>query len=205
MTMKKDIFYQSVTENNEPKMSVDEIFANADSIMENMQQETYVKANKKKRKIGFVKKTIISLIIVAVILVVLLIVIGVKSLSAAIPSMKEAIFEQFSTTRESLLKINDDNLTVDEYYQKQVFLLISPEDAENTINNLSVWELFSSMMSGTGTIDIDLIPEDKKEEYEQIIKEYEKAKAEELEQTEVTERAVETQNNDTESEIISTE
>jgi hypothetical protein len=121
-----------------------------------------------------------------------------------IQEAKDIISIQFENSREELMSMDDSELTVDEYYQKQLLLLLTPETIQEGIDNVPVTEIIAAVLKGKN-IDLDLVPEDKKEEYERIMEEYEKAKAEELEQKETTESATKTQNDDTESEIIPTE
>lgn len=175
--MKKDIVYQneSVEKDEGPKMSVDEIFANADAQMVSMDNASSV-FKKTKKKMGIIKKTIITTLILAVICIIVFVVFLIKSVDSVLPNAKEMVLSQITETRNELLEMDDSELSVDEYYQKQIFLLLDMDLVEEKVNSLTSLQTLTGMISGNGFASLDLIPEEKEDEYQKLLKEYEEAK-----------------------------
>ena len=176
--IKKDIVY--LDKNIDPKkeasdQEIDNIFSNADMEMENLEKKYLVK--KKDRNI--LKSLKRTLIIVGIAIVVGFIILGISlvyAVKSQLPKIKSSIVEQVAEARNELIKKEDEELTLEEYYQKQVFLLITPEDMASVLDEFTSKDMLKTLFTSEGTIDIDLIPEDKRDEYNKLMEEYEKAK-----------------------------
>ena len=172
-----DIRYQTDEREKVSTNSVDDIFANADSMMEEQKRLSSMNLkNKKKNKKHRFLRFLISSLIIFLMLVGILVALCIHSVRTMYPQIKANVLEQISLVREELMSFDDSELTVDQYYQKQLLLLFTGEDFEAAIEEFEdIDGLLELLMSG-GTLDLSIVSEEKVDEYKKLIEEYEKAK-----------------------------
>lgn len=174
--IKKDIVYANESKENKEltNKEIDDIFANADAQMDNMEKASiYTPKKKKKHSLkSMLIKTGIAIIVSFIVLIGFIVYVFSKQL----PVIKQGVLEQTMKIREDFLKSDDSKLTIDEYYQKQALLLITPEELSRELEEVDSISMLWQAINNDGNINLDLIPEDKKDEYERLQKEYEEAK-----------------------------
>ena len=165
--IKKDVSYQELNyQLNKDRVAststIDDIFANADSMMAEQKHLSSMnfKDKKKSKKHRFLKFLISSLIIFLM-LVGILVALCIHSVRTMYPQIKANVLEQISLVREELMSFDDSELTVDQYYQKQLLLLFTGEDFESAIEEFEdIDGLLELLMSG-GKLDLSLVSEEK--------------------------------------------
>lgn len=159
---------------------VDLIFQEADTEMRE-QNTKYIKQKTKKtrkHRFRFLTRFILPVLLILAGIVGYIIYSGVQFVNNVVPELRVQIADSLIDSRRELEQIPDDKLNVDEYYSKRVLLLLSEEEIRAAVNALSSTDiLFNSQNGGLG-ID-DIIPPEKRAEYQAIKAEYEKAKADE--------------------------
>lgn len=170
--IKKDIAYE-LKEIGED--DINEIFKNADNEMVQMENAMFVKEKKKKRMNPF-KATLISTLILLIIAVIIIGIIFIKEVGDSYSTVKDSIKETLTEQVDNILEKDEDSLTTDEYYQKQILMLIPKGKIEKTIDALDNKDLLTMDSDKILQLFAELIPEDKYDECEQIFKEWENAK-----------------------------
>jgi hypothetical protein len=162
---------------------IDDIFLSADKAMEEKQNEAVMQFRKKHRKHPILRSLIILLIIVGMV-VGIIISVGVYSTKTIFPEIKQSFISEWALQQEELLKMDDSTLTIEEYYQKQIFLLITPEELEYIIDSVVDIKNLENLLDKD--MDQSLIPPEKIEEYHRLLAEYEQAMADQEAGKEVT-------------------
>lgn len=167
---------------SQTESSVDAIFREADEKMQaSWEKGMRVKQKRKRKRLTFLQKLVLSLITTAILLVAGLIVGGycLKGyINQQYALIKEQVIAGFSEARETAINIKDDELTPEGIFQKELLLLLTEDELENIINNLEIKSIqdFDKWMK-PGELEESLIPEGKKEQYWQIVEKYEQAMA----------------------------
>ena len=168
--------------------SVDDVFAAADIEMENKSAELLKIKNKKEKKRRPFVRLLLSSTIIFLGLLIVFVVIVMREMKIIFPEMKASLVQQFAYMQENVYELDDKLLSESEYYQKQILLLMTPEEVEESIDNIIDMSKFADLLNADGQADISIIPEDKVEEYKELIRLYEEA----VEKEERTERTEET-------------
>ena len=165
---------------------IDAIFELADQKM--LQDQQSVKSNglKEKTKKAFLKTFIVFSLITSVIFIGL-VILAYREATVFLPQLKSNFLSQYTDIQNELINIDDSSLTVDELYQKKFLLLLSPEDLEEILSLKGNFKEIIADIQDDGEISTSIIPEEKLEEYEQLVKEYEDVLAELYEQENIEE------------------
>ena len=151
---------------------VDSIFEEADKLMFEKQQSLVgVVKDKKKRKHGFLKM-LLGILLIAIVTIVTISYLFIQEAKEKYPSMKENFLSQINIAYNELLSIDDDELTDEQRYQKQLLMLMTPEEIEIAINDLEDVEVLLNIIFGNIDLTMEILPEGKREEYEQLVQEY---------------------------------
>jgi hypothetical protein len=178
--IKKDIVYSSPTtyknlkdEKQNEERSIDDIFMAADKAMAAQNNDIVFKSKKKKKHplLRVVLVTLFGLIVFVVGLCFFIL----HSIKSTYPSVKANFLTQIECARDQLIAIDDTDLTIDQYYQKKILLLFSPEDFENAINNMEDLHNISKIFKVNEDCDLTLVPKDKVDEYQKLMEEYKQA------------------------------
>lgn len=156
-------------------MSIDDIFAAADQEMANQINASKKHFRVKKKRQHPIRNAIITVLLGIVVFVVGIAILGAQIAKREYPQMKENFLIQVGTIQEQLRSTDDEELTVDEYYQKQLLLLLTKEDLENAINSLEDMADISQILALSESANLTLIPEEKIDEYNRIQAEYQAA------------------------------
>lgn len=173
---------ETETIESQTESSVDTIFREADEKMQaSWEKGMRVKQKRKRKRLTFLQKLVLSLIVTAILLVAGLIAGGhyLKGyINQQYALIKEQVIAGFSEARETAMNIKDDELTPEGIFQKELLLLLTEDELENIINNLEIKSIqdFDKWMK-PGELEESLIPEEKKEQYWQIVEKYEQAMA----------------------------
>ena len=165
---------------SQTESSVDAIFREADEKMQaSWEKGMRIKQKRKRKRLTFLQKLVLSLIATAILLVAGLIAGGyyLKGyINQQYALIKEQVIAGFSEARETAMNIKDDELTPEGIFQKELLLLLTEDELENIINNLEIKSIqdFDKWMK-PGELEESLIPEEKKEQYWQIVEKYEQA------------------------------
>lgn len=162
------------------KSTVDSIFASADASMAKQWASYKRPKQRKKRRPSIFLTVVIPSIIIFFSIIAFIIYGSIISLQESLPAAKTSIIEGVLQARQNLLEIDDELLTVDEYYQKRMLLLLSEDELIYLIENVVSMESIE-YIAQNGTINTDLIPENKVDEFKALLKEYEEAKKAESE------------------------
>jgi hypothetical protein len=160
---------------SQPINEIDAIFSQADNEMMQKKKSLEVNTQKKKHRKHPILRTVFSFIAIALIVACFLGWLTVKQIKEAYPQIKADLLTKVEEKQEELRAIDDNTLTKKDYYQKQILLLFTVEDLENTINDIEDIRNFSKLFHSDGKIDISLVPEDKVDEYYRLMDEYKKA------------------------------
>ena len=185
--IKKDIAYETQPSGRDPESidrEVDDIFAAADLEMNNQNKASVIQFKEKKKSKHPILRFFLPYIVVVVVVIVALIYVAISSFNSMYVGIQQGLLSQVADIREQLLELDDDSLTIDQYYQKQIMLLLSEEDLKNAFDDIGSVEVLSQLLKSDGTIDINFIPEDKIEKYNQLIEEYQQALEDAAEATE---------------------
>ena len=165
-------------ESNKSNNEIDAIFESADTKMSEQNKPFVTKT--KKRKPMRLLRIIITFFVVLILIIFATYKIFSYYMETAFPEIKESFLSSVEIQLEGLKEIDDSTLTVEQYYQKELLLLITVEDLENVINEFSDITKFKNILEDNkGELDsFDLIPEDKVDRYNEIIEEYERASEE---------------------------
>lgn len=192
--IKKDIVYplNQKQSNDRPEIKseslcgVDGIFAQADLTIAEQNKTRNIQPTQKKKKKHRLLKTILSIILVFVITCGITVYCVVKGIEKTYPAMRETFLSQIYEMYDELENVDDSTLTTKQYYQKQILMLLSPEDIENAIISFEDFETLLQIAAGEGDMEVDLLPDEKKEEYYRILEEYQQAMRREEEENATT-------------------
>ena len=207
-----------VEENPAPQTldeDVDAIFSQADASIEAKKDKSLYKKPKqkdkkaKKKKKSF-KRGLAEFFAISAVVTLLFggifafaIVEARKMVQEQFPEIKASFLAGIENVQKEVLSWEDSKLSVDEYYQKQLLLLFTVDEIDGMIDDVTDLQNFSAILTQDGFKFFD-IPEEKVDEYNRLMEEYEKAKAEEaLKQTEAEQQ--ETEPDSVESESVSEE
>lgn len=157
--------------------SVDSIFANADRLIDEHKQKMKTYTKKKTHKRHPILKTILQIIFWIAVVVGAIIWLMIESFKTAYPQIKDSILNEIDEIQAELSQVDDSELSIDEYYQKQMLLLITSDDVDAMLSDFEDIEQIIAIIQNNGEINVELLPEDKREKYQQLVEEYEKAKA----------------------------
>ena len=207
-----------VEENPAPQTlheDVDAIFSQADASIEAKKDKSLYKKPKqkdkkaKKKKKSF-KRGLAEFFAISAVVTLLFggifafaIVEARKMVQEQLPEIKASFLAGIENVQKEVLSWEDSKLSVDEYYQKQLLLLFTVDEIDGMIDDVTDLQNFSAILTQDGFKFFE-IPEEKVDEYNRLMEEYEKAKAEEaLKQTEAEQQ--ETEPDSVESESVSEE
>ena len=226
--IKKDIVYreddtQSTKIDSEPipkseseessetavKTNVDKIFDAADSSMEATRgkklQHRQTETKRKKKKKPF-RKFLLEFFIVGSILTILFcgllafsIIEFQDRVNAQFPEMKSSFLANVEKIQKELLEWDDEDLSVDDYYQKKLLLLFTIEEIDEMIGEPQDIQNFATKIFTEDGFKFFDIPEDKLEAYNQLVEEYQEAKRNEKLETEASTESSTMPNDDTTS------
>ena len=170
------------------KATIDDIFAQADLDIQN-QQEQLEHGNFKRR--NFVKKTkrrLTGLFVTSLILIfIILVIAGAVTVKVGIEQMRLAAYNTLIDARNSVLAIDEEDMTVDEYYAKEFMNIITEEDIRIMVENAtSLGEIYNLMQGENLSANKYLSPE-KIAAVESLFEEYSKVKEESLSQLDPSE------------------
>lgn len=173
------------TEDNTPPVDVDDIFAQADKEMQQQWERRENYYRKSRNLVKKTKKTITTSIIISIILIVVILVaaviIGIKT---SIDSVKLTAYQQLVSTRQAIMEIPNEELTLDTYYLKRVMCVIDDNDLKNMVNNLISFTEIANMFDEEYLLQDDLLSPEKQQKVKDIFDEYAQKKTEELEKYE---------------------
>ena len=173
--LKTDEFAGQSDADFDMQKTVDDIFEAADTqIAKKTQKLLRVKpqTSKWKNKIGY------SIFGFFIFCIAILSIMGYKTykhLEARWPGIKEAIIYRYEDIQNDLYQIDDNDLTVETYYYKQYFLVLSSEDLINIANSGLTIEQLKQMKDITDngmTVEVglfDLLPEGKATKFIKIM------------------------------------
>jgi hypothetical protein len=152
--------------------SVDSIFREADLVMDKQSGGRRLRACSEKRRCNPFSGGLTSFLIILAGVIFVLCSLGNYFINEMYPSMVDSVVTQFHDAREHLVSIDDEDLTLEEYYQKQILLLVTDEDVVNAFDDALTLETFVAILIGGEDVVLDLVPADKIDEYNEIIEEY---------------------------------
>ena len=189
------------------KTSVDKIFEAADSSMQAKRGKKFQKADvlsKKSRKKRPFRKLLLEFFIVGGILLVLFCGLLAYSIiefqdrvNEQFPEIKSSFLANIEKIQEELLEWDDENLSVDDYYQKKLLLLFTIEEIDDMIGEPQDIQNFATKIFTEEGFKFFDIPEDKVDEYNKLVEEYQEAKRNEKLNTETNPESTTTQTEDT--------
>ena len=185
--IKKDVVFEFksdvVYNDNENKSSeslseIDAIFESADAKM-SAQNSPFV-AKPKRRKRRRLLKFALGFFVILVLIIFAACKIFSYYMETAFPEIKDSVLESVELQIEALNEIDNNTLTVEQYYQKQLLLLFTADDLEKALNGISDLNGLEELLEfSDGVIDAEnIISDDKIDEYNKILEEYEKASEE---------------------------
>lgn len=184
--IKKDIVFtlpstEEIKECTKPEQSstnsIDEIFENADNQMEVRYAQLKKTKKKHKRRHGIFLRIVLPLILILISIVGILTYVSIQQLQESVPVIRESLIQSVLSARKQLESTDDAQLSVDEYYQKRLLLVLSEEEITSILSNVDIDD--AQNMIQEGRLSEELIPKEKLEEYKALLKEYEKAKVNE--------------------------
>jgi hypothetical protein len=176
--------FQPTPANSEP--SVDDIFAAADKKIDQQNRSMLATTKTKNKRRHAILRFVLSSVIILIIIIGAIVGIVSYKLKQAYPSMKSNLLSQIESIQTELRETDDSTLTVDQYYQKRLLLLFSVDEIDAAINNLWDMNNFINVLENPDVDDDSFIPQNKLQEYEQLVEEYHKAKQAEAESQVVT-------------------
>lgn len=151
---------------------IDDIFESADIAMQ--KKTSKIKINKKKKKRPFLFGILKFLLITAVV-IGLLVFIGIKYTQMMYPEIKQAFITEYIYIQEELRELDDATLSEEEYYQKQILLLVTPEELDSAIDSVFDINQLKNIFNEGGTFDTSLIPQEKIDRYYELVDAYNNA------------------------------
>lgn len=156
--------------------SIDIIFQQADEQMRRRLESMQV-VEKQRRKHRFLRPVVI-LFLMIIVLGVTICAITIQSIKTSYPQIKQNFITEYSNFQVQCEKLSNDELTVQQYYEKQLFLLLPRDQLDRRINSMedltNVQNFLSSRNPGVMNF---LTPEEiarfetMQREYDQYIKE----------------------------------
>ena len=176
--IKKDIAYGPINVNRDEETishAVDEIFAAADLEIDRQNKASAIEFKEKKKHKHPILRLVLPLILIAVVLLGVFVYMAVGVFNTMYSEMRSNLLSQFQVMQDELLALDDSTLTVDQYYQKQIMLLFSTEDLEKAMDSIGSIAALKQLIESGGSIDVNVLPKDKIDEYNRLIAEYERA------------------------------
>ena len=170
------------------KATIDDIFAQADLDIQN-QQEQLEHGNFKRRNFAKkAKRRLTGLLVTSLILIfIILVIAGAVTVKVGIEQMRLAAYNALIDARNSVLAIDEEDMTVDEYYAKEFMNIITEEDIRIMVENAtSLGEIYNLMQGENLSANKYLSPE-KIAAVESLFEEYSKVKEESLSQLDTSE------------------
>jgi hypothetical protein len=160
----------------ETQRAVDDIFKEADQTMATTKAKK-IKSGPRlgKNKTNPLIKSLKEIFIVMIVFVVASCGFGVYALFKVVPDTKAQLVGQIQAARNELLLMDESDLTIDEYYQRKILLLITDDDVAAAVDETISLETIFKIASGKMELGIDIVPEEKRAEYEKIMEEYQQA------------------------------
>jgi hypothetical protein len=126
------------TSNGVSNDSVDVIFREADFIMDRQSGGKRLRLLSERRRWNPFSRMFTSFLIILAGVVLVLCSLGNYFINEMYPQMINNVVTQFHDARNHLVSINDEDLTLEEYYQKQVLLLVTDEDVVNAFDDVTL-------------------------------------------------------------------
>ena len=161
----------------EEDSSVNEIFSDADKIIEGQNNATIVSQQKVRKKKNLVKGLVIALIISLILAVVAIAGMIIYAINSYKNSFSEMIVQNYVSVQSEVLS----NETLDETeagkLTKKLASLLTEDDVRYVVEHATNVEDVQKILNLEGNSDLlDLLPENKKEAYKELLKEYESKK-----------------------------
>ena len=148
---------------------IDDIFEQADKEMH--EQREAVQYKEKKRKHRFLKIFISSVAILAAIVFVIA-YLGFNEIKKMYPEMRASFIEEYEFVQGEIFQKNDNDLTVKEYYTKQIILLIPKGELENRITEVDDLVEVKSIFTIKGENGSSILTDSEREQYNKLQKEF---------------------------------
>lgn len=184
--IKKDVVFEFKSDvvccdnKNKPTelTEIDAIFESADEKM--LAQSTPFAAKSKRKRKRRILKFALGFFVILALIIFAVSKIFSYYMEIVFPEIKDSILENVELQMEALNEIDDNTLTVEQYYQKQLLLLLTADDLEKALNNISEIDGLKGLLEFIdGEIGAEnIISDDKIDEYNKILSEYEKASEE---------------------------
>ena len=173
---------EPVVHNNHSASSVDDIFAAADAKMQS--QTIGPRLPQTQRRENSLLKALKGFLVFAAVTMIAICGLITYAMTNMFPTIRDNLVSQFQAARDELMALDDSTLTTEEYYQKQLLLLITEDDITSAVQDMMTIEGIVEIFTNDGTVMIDVIPEDKRDEYNRLMEEYQQAMESEKQQNE---------------------
>lgn len=149
---------------------IDDIFEQADKEMR--EQREAVQYKEKKRKHRFLKIFIPSVVILAAI-VFTIVYLGFNELKSMYPEMRAHFIEEYNVLQNEIYQKSDEDLSVREYYTKQIILLIPRGELEKRITKVDdLVEVKSIFAIKNDDGSNSILTKSEQEKYDKLQKEF---------------------------------
>ena len=153
--------------------SVNDIFSDADRIIEGQNNASVISYKSKRKKKNFIRGLVIALIISIILAIVVLVGAGIYAINSFRDNFTTQLISSFSAARDDV----NNNATLDESESgkmtKKIMNLLSDDDIRYIVNHMTSPEDIQKILNLKGDPDLlTLIPENKREAYKELLEEY---------------------------------
>ena len=153
--------------------SVNDIFSDADRIIEGQNNASVISYKSKRKKKNFIRGLVIALIISIILAIVVLVGAGIYAINSFRDNFTTQLISSFSAARDDV----NNNATLDESESgkmtKKIMNLLSDDDIRYIVNHMTSPEDIQKILNLEGDPDLlTLIPENKREAYKELLEEY---------------------------------
>lgn len=155
--------------------SVDSIFELADQkMLEQSKKQKIVFKDKKKRKHTIVKY-VIGFFSMSLALILCFSIYIINIIRKEFPNIKTDFLQQYSSAQEKAEERAEDSLTVKEYYEKQIILLLPSEKLEERITSTKdMLKIKNILTFNNSLLNRSILTEEEMKTYKEIYAEYDK-------------------------------
>ena len=194
---------------------IDSIFSEADEEVKSVEEKRKARERKDHKKKRSWKSRLLRkflMLVVALLLVLIAFVVYARiQIPKTLNQMKDMVTEQYVSTFQDIRdgKMDDENDPATTHYLRAVADLLTDDDLQNAtqsaFDGINIWSLMKESQDDVVQLNLEsFIPDDKKEQYEEIKAVYEKEKAEQEETSSIENSEVnefESDTTETESEV----